>query len=185
MRASVFGALAIVTSLGCASTEGVPAVNAGEPVAVPEKLDTLPVMESEIGGLNEEAMDKAFATLGGDVRRCVESASGKLDVLGGQIKLRLRIDRQGNTRWAYVSESTLGDRETEKCILDRARAKSWPLPVGGEGLAEKSYEVDPSKTPADLEERRARGDVARARAQAQKCRKGVHGSFMATAYLTA
>ncbi len=176
--------LAVVALIGCAAEPPPAAVTAGEPVAVPEKLDTLPAMESEIGGLNEEAMDKAFASLGVDVQRCVESAT-KLDVLGGDIKLRLRIDRKGGTRWAYVSASTLGDRDVEKCILESARAKSWPLPVGGEGLAEKSYAVDPSKAPADLsEERRVRGDVARARAQAQKCKRGLHGQFTATAYLT-
>jgi hypothetical protein len=177
--------LALVALVGCAAEPPPPAVTAGEPVAVPEKLDTLPAMESEIGGLNEEAMDKAFAALGADVQRCVESASGKLDVLGGDIKLRLRIDRKGGARWAYVSASTLGDRDVEKCILESARAKSWPLPVGGEGLAEKSYAIDPSKAPTDLtEEKRVRGDVARVRAQAVKCKKGVRGSFTATAYLT-
>jgi hypothetical protein len=175
---------AVVALVGCASAPPPPVVAAAAPVVVPEKVDNLPAMESEIGGLNEEAMDKAFASLGLDVQRCVAGAS-KLDVLGGDVKVRVRIDRKGSARWAYVSASTLGDRDVEKCILESARAKSWPLPVGGEGLAEKSYAVDPSKAPNDLsDERRVRADVARARAQVQKCRRGLRGQFTATAYLT-
>jgi hypothetical protein len=176
--------LAVVASAGCAASPPPPAVSSGEPITVPEKVDTLPAMEAEIGGLNEEAMDKAFAALGADVQRCAESASGRFAAIGGEIRVRLRIDRKGGTRWAYVAESTLGDRDAEKCILESARAKSWPLPVGGEGLAEKSYAIDPSKTPVVLEEKKVHRDLLRVKAQIAKCKKGVHGSFVATAYLT-
>jgi hypothetical protein len=148
---------------------------------VPEKVDTGPEsMEAEIGGLSEEAMDKAFASL--DINHCIE-LQGDKEMLGGELKLKMRIDRRGSARWAYLSRSTLGDRDAEKCVLDLVRAKSWPRPLGGEGLAEKDFVIDPRTEPAALEERRSIVQIAQARAEAGKCRRGVPGSFFATVYL--
>jgi hypothetical protein len=149
---------------------------------VEEKVDTGPTsMESEIGGLNEEAMDHAFASL--DVTGCVAPRIEQLDQLGGELKLKVRIDRKGSTRWAYLSRSTLGDRDAEKCVLDLVKAKSWPKPLGGEGLAEKEFVVDARTEPGTLDEHRAVAQLARARADAAKCRNGIRGSFFATVYV--
>jgi hypothetical protein len=174
------GALAVAFA-GCAAAPPPPPVIV-DAAPVPEKVDTGPTsMESEIGGLNEEAMDKAFASL--DVNHCIEQHGDKLETLGGELKLKLRIDRRGSARWVYLSQSTLGDRDAEKCVLDLVRAKSWPRPLGGEGLAEKAFVIDPRTEPATLEERRTLVQVAQARTEAGKCRHGVAGSFFATVYL--
>jgi len=181
-RAICLSSVALAVALaGCAAAPPPPAVIVDAP-PVPEKIDTGPTsMESEIGGLNEEAMDKAFASL--DVNHCIEQFGDKLETLGGELKLKLRIDRRGSARWAYLSQSTLGDRDAEKCVLDLVRAKSWPRPLGGEGLAEKNFTIDPRTEPATLEERRTLVQVAQARVEAGKCRRGVAGSFFATVYL--
>jgi hypothetical protein len=179
MRCAIL--LCSVALAGCAAAPPPPPVIV-EVAPIPEKVDTGPEsMEAEIGGLNEEAMDQAFASL--DVNRCIEQSGDKLDTLGGELKLKLRIDRRGSARWAYLSRSTLGDRDAEKCVLDLVRAKSWPRPLGGEGLAEKDFVIDPRTEPATLEERRTLVQVAQARAEAGKCRRGVPGSFFATVYL--
>ena len=149
---------------------------------VEEKIDTGPTsMEAEIGGLNEEAMDLAFASL--DVNGCVVPRGEHLDQLGGELKLKVRIDRRGSARWAYLSRSTLGDRDAEKCVLDLVKAKAWPKPLGGDGLAEKDFVVDPRTESVALDERRTMAQVAQARVDAGKCRKGVRGSFVATVYV--
>jgi len=158
-----------------------------EPVVVdqapePEKIDRGPTsMESEIGGLDEYAIDKAFASL--DITHCIEPRAAELDQLGGELNIKLRIDRRGNARWAYLSRSTLGDREAEKCVLDLARAKSWPKPLSGEGLAEKEVTIDPRAEPVALDERNDRRPIAEARTEAGKCKKGIDGSFLATVYV--
>jgi hypothetical protein len=145
----------------------------------PEKIDTGPTsMESETGGLNEEAVEKAFASL--DVNRCIEQRG---ETFGGKLKLKLRIDRRGGARWAYVSGSNLGDRDAEKCVLDLARAKSWPKPLGGDGIAEGEIIIKPHAEPATADERRTLTQIAHARTEADKCRRGVAGSFFATVYL--
>jgi hypothetical protein len=174
--------LAVVAPLlpACAAAIPTPVIHDAEPV--PEKIDRGPTsMESEIGGLNEEAMDRAFASL--EVQRCLTEGSSRLSAIGGEFKLKLRINREGGARWAYVSESTLGDRATEKCLLDLVRGRSWPKPLGGEGLAEKAFAIDAPTAPVLLEEKRMLPDVTRARAAASRCRHGVKGSFFATVHV--
>jgi len=176
------GSLAVLAALlgGCASSIPAPVISEAAPAV--ERVDRgVTSMESEIGGLNEEAMDRAFASL--EVQRCLTEGSSRLSAIGGAFKLRLRIDREGGARWAYLSESTLGDRTTEKCLIALARGRSWPQPLGGEGLAAKAYAIDAPTAPVLLEEKRVRADVARARAAASTCRHGVPGSFFATVHV--
>jgi hypothetical protein len=181
-RSLLLSCLALVLAAGaagCASPAPPPRTVLADAPPEPEKIDTGPTsMESEIGGLNEEAMDKAFASL--DVNRCIEQRG---ETLGGELKLKLRIDRRGGARWAYLSRSTLGDRDAEKCVLDLVRARSWPKPLGGEGIAEKEFTIDPRTEPTNLDEKRTQAPIAHARAEAGKCRRGVPGSFFATVYL--
>jgi hypothetical protein len=180
-RALLVSCFALAAS-GCQASAPPPPPRIVDAEPVPEKVDTGPSsMEAEIGGLDEYAMDKAFASL--DVSHCIEPRAAELDQLGGELHLKLRIDRRGSTRWAYLSRSTLGDRAAEKCVLDLARAKSWPKPLSGEGLAEKDLVVDPRAEPIALEERGARVPIAQARTEAAKCKRGVPGSFLATVYV--
>jgi hypothetical protein len=179
---AVIAPIAVAASLlpACAAAKPAPVIADAAPVT--EKVDRGPTsMESEIGGLNEEAMDRAFASL--EVQRCLSEGGARLSAIGGEFKLRLRITRDGGARWAYVSESTLGDRATEKCLLDLVRGRSWPKPLGGEGLAEKAFAIDAPTAPVLLEEKKMLPDVARARAAAAKCRHGIAGSFFATVHV--
>lgn len=149
----------------------------------PERQASPSGVQAEIGGMNEEAMVRAFNSLGPSIQECVETGSGRVKPLGGHVTFALRIAKDGAVRWVYLKESSLGDQDTEKCLLDAVRAKQWPLPVGGEGLAEKSFDLDPRATPLTLDEDRAKKSIALARKEAAKCRKGARGTFMATAYI--
>jgi hypothetical protein len=140
-------------------------------------------MESEIGGMNEEAVTVAFSALFEEVLGCVQTRSKTIRELGGHFVLSLRIDREGGVRWAYLSESTLGDRDTERCVLDLAQGRVWPRPLGGEGLASRSFDVDPGAEPAPLEGKRVRRSVLSHAEQLARCKKGVRGTFTATAYV--
>src|SRR5262249_17905835 len=94
---------------------------------VEERIATAPPSaESEIGGLSDADVTDACAALQPGVIACAERGNERVGPLGGHVGLRLRITKQGAVRWAYLTESTLGDRETEKCVLDLARAKTWP-----------------------------------------------------------
>jgi hypothetical protein len=160
-----------------------PQVVADKPI-VQEKVDPGPsYMESEIGGLNHDAMDDSFTSLQRPLQSCLEDGLSRVSELGGHFKLSLRIDRQGATRWVHLSESTLGDRDTEKCVIELARNKTWPRPLGGEGLAEKSFDIDPRAEPISWEEKRVRRALSYAHGALARCRRGVPGHFVATAYV--
>lgn len=133
--------------------------------------------------MNEEAVNRAFNSLGASIQACIETGSERIKPLGGHVTIALRIDRDGGVKWAYLKESTLGDRETEKCVLDAARAKTWPKPLGGDGLAEKSFDLEPPTQPLPLEEERVKKPIALVRKESAKCRQGVPGTFIATAYI--
>src|SRR5262249_38167119 len=107
MRRAPLAACLAIPLAACSAAAPPPPPVVADAAPVQEKVDSGPTSaESEIGGLNEEAMDKAFASL--DVTRCVTEHGTQLDQLGGEIRLRMRIDRRGSTRWAYLSRSTLG-----------------------------------------------------------------------------
>ncbi len=140
-------------------------------------------MESEIGGMNAEAVERAFAELATPMLVCVTTRSQRLKELGGTFVVSLRIDREGHARWAYLDQSTLGDREAERCIVDLARSAAWPRPVGGEGLASRSFHVEPAAVPVAWESKRIKSALKHAAHSFARCRKGAVGSFVATAYI--
>lgn len=185
---SPFFAASLVIGLlaGCGSSSKSPTKTA--PTEARKQADEAPptpAARSEIGGLNEEAVARVFERMNGDVQNCFAQGTTKVSSLGGHLKMKLRIDSQGALKWAYMSESTLGDRDTEKCLLDAARAKSWPLPVGGDGLAERAYDVDPTSPVKDLETKKFKNALALVNKETAKCRKkGTWGTvFRGTAYL--
>ena len=110
---------------GCGSSP--PTATKAAPIeasAASDESSNTPATRSEIGGLNEEAVAKSFERMNDAVQNCFATGTGKINALGGHLKMKLRIDSKGALKWAYMSESTLGDRDTEKCLLDAARAKS-------------------------------------------------------------
>lgn len=141
-------------------------------------------MTQEIGGLNQEAMNRAFFNMFPDVQRCVsESGTADSEVLGGKLTLSLRIKTDGSTRWVHLKESSLGDRQSEKCVLELALAKRWPRPLGGEGLAESSYEILAPREPMALEAKRIKRAIRQVTLETARCRHPHRGKFSATAYL--
>lgn len=153
--------------------------------AAPTSAPPPPSASSEIGGLNEEEVERSFGRMEESIRGCFAQGTTKVSSLGGHFKIKLRIDRQGSAKWAYLVESTLGDRATEACLLDATRKKTWPLPVGGDGLAEKSFDLDPASPPKELDPKKYKIAIALAQKETAKCRKrGTWGAkFSVTAYL--
>jgi hypothetical protein len=139
--------------------------------------------ESEIGGLSEYDVERQFRALRPRVIDCVRSAASRLEVIGGSASVRLRVDRKGKVVWAYLSDTDLGDREAERCVLELVKRRPWPRPKGGEGLAEMSFDVEPIEAPEALPERGSTLLAKRADAATRKCRRGIQGDFVATAYV--
>jgi hypothetical protein len=176
----------VIIIAGCGSKAPPPVKEAPkEAPTTAEETASSPSTRSEIGGLNEEAVAKSFERMNDAVQTCFAQGTTKISALGGHVKMKIRIDQKGALKWAYMSESTLGDRDTEKCLLDAARAKSWPLPIGGDGLAERAYDVDPPSPVKDLDPKKFKIALALVGKETAKCRKkGTWGTvFRTTAYL--
>src|SRR5687768_10557496 len=64
--------------------------------------------------------------------RCFEQRLGDVEFLAGEIRMSFRIHEDGTVAWVYPSQSDIGDREAEQCVLSVARSARFPQPHGGE-----------------------------------------------------
>jgi hypothetical protein len=132
-------------ALGCGASPPPAAEEArpGAPEGRTEHQTGGPSVESEIGGLDDGKVKQTFEHLAGPLNGCFTKGTARLAYLGGDVRFVVRVAKDGSTRWAYLKDSTLGDRETETCMLGVVKATSWPRPQGGEGLAENTFSFDP------------------------------------------
>jgi hypothetical protein len=137
--------------------------------------------------MNEEEVDATFSSSIGGLQRCVDRGAERVEFLGGAVSFYLKIDGSGKVNHVHLEHSTIGDRVTERCMLDTLRAKTWPKPVGGElGLARKSFSFDPPndvREPTFWEERDAAPGLKKVLEEVSKCKDGRDGDYEATLYV--
>ncbi|APR86981.1 putative abductin-like protein [Minicystis rosea] len=177
-----------------ASMMGLSACSTPPPPAEAPKAETAsdegrrrggPSMESEIGGLDEAKVTVAFARANAKLTECYAKGVERVPYMAGDVHLAVRITKDGGTRWAYVKDSNLGDRDTEACMLGVLKNVTWPHPEGGEGLADKTFSFAPggderppvSWSPEQLGApyKNAKGTLAQCRKQAGT--KGLKATF--------
>src|SRR5690606_6779823 len=184
-------ALALLASsllLGCGGEAGGTNAQVAESTPVEEAGRGRGMQaQSEIGGLNAEDVDKVFARSLGALQACLEEGASRVELLGGAVDFFLKIDADGRIAHAHLERSTLGDRDTERCMLAALRAKTWPKPIGGTtGLARKGFEFDPPKDvrpPTDWDPAEVQETVSQLEEALTACKDGASGSFEATAYV--
>jgi hypothetical protein len=178
-------ALPFLLSLGCSEATPAPKTADEKPEAETPHRKGM-AMSSEIGGLDEDRVDAAFQSSLSGLQRCLQQGSTRVEFLGGSVSFFIQIDAAGKVDSAYLEKSTLGDRDTEKCMLDALRAKKWPKPVGGEhGLARKSFDFDPPndvRAPADYDEGHLSRGLDKISGKLASCKSG-KGSYEATMYV--
>jgi hypothetical protein len=165
-----------------------------KPVEEPKQESTGPsgpqlVVEQEFGSIDPGAVEQTFSKLEGDLERCHVEGRDRLEYLAGDVKVFLRIDKQGKVRWGYFEESTLGDRDTEKCIMDVLSRATWPRPIGGEAEVRHGFGWSPGgeRQPTPWGPEKVMGaidDSKEVKSSLAKCRAGVTGQFQVTVYVT-
>jgi hypothetical protein len=177
-------ALAVVTGCG-----GAPPPKAAETTSAPEassgEAASGPSIESEIGGLNEAQVKAAFGRASSNLSACFNKGAERLPYLAGEVRFVLRIKKDGAPRFAFVKDSTLGDRGTEECMLGALKSLTWPKPQGGEGIAENSFAFEPSadeRPPVALTPEQLGKEFKKARSTLAKCR-ATAGAIKATMYI--
>lgn len=175
----------VLGALSCGPQAPPPAAVVSAEKPKQEAVDPGPTsVESAIGGMNQEAVESAFKSMQKAIEACLADGSSRIETLGGHFMISVRVDRQGAAKWAYMKESTLGDRTTEACILGLVRERTWPKPLSGDGLVEKSFDMDPSIVPAPIDERKIKVVLTSIQKKSYKCRTGVRGPFVVTVYVT-
>jgi hypothetical protein len=188
LRSIVLAALTAAAVAGCGGSSPPPAPPKRE--AAPKDAPTKPkaqfAMEGQLGSLDEGKVNETFATLLPRFGECLSQGSSRVEFLGGHVKFAVRIAINGNAKWAYLSDSTLGDRDTERCMLNVAKSARWPLPQEGEGQAQREFDFDPSP---DVREAvpwgpdRISKALGSARAKLGHCAQRAPGKYRATVYV--
>ncbi len=148
-----------------------------------------PQVSQELGSIDQKKVEQTFASLiSGALESCHTKGRDRIEFLTGDVKVFLRIDGGGKMKYGYFEDSTVGDRETEKCILGVFSAASWPKPEGGEAEVRSGFgwgpggEREPTAWPSD-KVTAALLDAKDVRKQVEKCKAGVKADFSVTAYV--
>ncbi|MFO0756088.1 MAG: AgmX/PglI C-terminal domain-containing protein [Byssovorax sp.] len=179
---------ALVPILTACGAPPPPVKEAAPPPPVEEHAaPSRPTIESEIGALDEGKVKVAFKKAAEGMSACFNKGAEQIPYLAGDVSFKLRIKQDGSVRWVFVKDSNLGDRETETCMMDVLRKTAWPKPVGGEGLAENSFNFEPGgdeRPPVAWKPEQLGKPWKGAKASLGECRKKAGtGPFKATLYV--
>ncbi|MFZ5894432.1 MAG: AgmX/PglI C-terminal domain-containing protein [Myxococcota bacterium] len=183
----VFGAVCVSACGGDEKPPPKTQVEAGAPKTEGNGLRGIRT-SSEIGGMNEEQVDATFKSALASLERCLNRGTERIEFLGGSVSFFIKVNSDGKVSESYLEKSTLGDRETEKCMLSTLRNRSWPKPVGGmHGLARKSFDFDPPndvRPPLEWDSEHIKSALKKLSDKLDECRDGNAGTFEATAYVS-
>lgn len=157
------GLLAVSACGGARSS--APAASAGTAESEARApVDTL-VVSGLRGTLTQHEIQSALEPRMPRFLRCVERRLAELEVLSGTVSLAFHVALDGRVVAVTPHASTLGDRDTERCILEVAAATRFPPPHGGEADLTWPLEVpiDPDvRAPVELGSEAAQALVASA-----------------------
>lgn len=174
-------------SIACGGETPEPHTAAGdkEEKAAPER-PTLST-SAEVGALDEAKVSQAFHGALKDLQACLADGAKRNELEGGDIAFLVKIGAAGRIVHAHAEKSTIGDRDTEKCMLSALRKREWPAPEGGDvGLARNSFGFDmpnDERPPTDWDAERVESAKATIGSQLDDCKRHVSGSLTATVYV--
>jgi hypothetical protein len=179
---------------GCGGSEqpetakAEPTKTTGEEKPEPKSKKNEPQVEGLMGTLPQFAIQSKLRPRMREFARCFAERSEDVEMLGGRIKLAFRVATDGSVKWVYPKSSTIGDRKTEKCILEVASEVQFRDPTGGEAEFSWPFERTPPSDvrPATEWEPSKLEDVLEENASdvVSECRpKGKQETFDLTAYV--
>jgi hypothetical protein len=176
-----------LATLGLACGDSEPPPRAPEP-APPPPTRAVPLVaktSQELGSVDPAAVKRAFAALDDKFMECQRRALDRVEVIAGSVKFFLRIASDGTARWAYLEQSDLGDRDTERCLVDVVGGARWPRPDAGEAEARYTMELplQATRPPNDWKADKIAGAIGRNGEAIDKCKAGARASFRATIYV--
>jgi TonB family protein len=154
------------------------------PPAAPaeEPKDDLQV-SGTLGTLNDEEIAGPFQRSWDEVTECYQQAQQKLWYVGGRVEIHVKIDQAGEPRAAWVSSSTFGNYDAERCLVAVAQKLHFSKPHGGRE-AEFTYPIEFRSRSAitTWDEARVAPHMMRHKQDVRTCK--VHGRLPPTLMLT-
>lgn len=183
-------ALVGLVFVGCGGAAGEPPPEVPEatPVASSAPRTKRPgaQVSQELGSIDPDAVEQTFQKQHGPLEGCHKAGLDRHAFMSGDVKVFLRIDTSGRVRYGYFEETTLGDRDTERCIVETLSKASWPKPEGGEAEVRSGFGWAPDgREPTAWSSDKVTGALASSAAKSEidKCRAGVTGDFKVTGYV--
>jgi hypothetical protein len=151
----------------------------------PKAVPLVAKASSELGSLDPAAVKRAFGQLNDKFMDCQRRALDRVEVLAGNVKFFLRIGPGGNAKWAYLEESEIGDRDTEKCLVDVVMEARWPRPDAGDAEARYSMELPLQSTrpPNTWSSDKVAEALGKHGDMIDRCKGGANTAFRATMYV--
>jgi hypothetical protein len=150
----------------------------------PEKKPSLK-MKSELGTVDPAAVTRTFSALDDKFTGCQKRGLGRVEVMSGSVKFFVRIGEDGAAKWTYLEGSELGDRETERCLLDAVMGAQWPRPDGGDAEAHYGMELplQSTRAPNEWNADKVAAALGKHGDAIDKCKAGANAAFHATMYV--
>ena len=193
---AVLAALALVACVAAVACGGTPAElpkvedpTSQQTGSTARKSGPTPQVSQELGSIDPKKVEQTFAGLQqGALEGCHKQGRERVDVLSGDVKVFLRIDGGGKVRYGYFEDSSLGDRETEKCILSELGRATWPKPEGGEAEVRSGFGWGPGdeRAPTAWSSDKVQSALAESKdvkKNVASCKAGLKGDFKVTAYV--
>jgi hypothetical protein len=182
-------ALGMLPVLACAACSKPPPPKAPDsPKEEQQSASNEPVVAQELGSIDDTDVNRVFNTQQLQLEDCLAKGRQRIEFLSGDVKVFLRIDAQGQIRYSYFEESSLGDRDTEKCILDVLGRAAWPKPVGGEAEVRHGFGFDPGgeRAPVTWEPEKVTNAIdatPKVKRGVEQCKRAAKGDFHITGYV--
>jgi hypothetical protein len=158
-RLACTGLLALLSgavAAGCGSSQPTPKrPKEHKRAARSERQQSSMGVSSSVGALNEAGVRRAFKKCMKGFMQCLNDGWDRIEFMGGSVDFYVGVHPDGSVD-TYLETSTLGDRQTEKCLLDVIRAQTWPKPVGwsidniSAALSQVQSDIDNCKQHASL-----------------------------------
>ena len=150
-HARLLEALAVLSSLAVGacggpdtgdSSGGRSATTSGAETTEGEPDDGMQI-EGTLGTISQRAIEDGIQRNLPRISRCFSDRYDQVEVLGGHMEMAFRIKTDGHVRWVYLRHSTVGDRDTERCILNVLSRIQFERPRSGEAEFATPLDLDP------------------------------------------
>lgn len=183
------GSFAVLLALACSAAPTPPVAPAPQPAqpSVPQPPRPSMGATAELGGLDERAAEQSFRDSLEGLEACIQDGVQRLEFIGGSIEFAVKVDSTSHAADVWAADSTLGERETEKCMFNALRSVTWPAPQGGVfGIARNSFDFRPRrgvKVPAMWDAGKVSRVLARLDGRINECRGERSERLLITLYI--